>query len=82
MNFETLDIDRIVREIVSRLRAEMETQPVAALTVDARVITMSELEGKLGGVRQLRVRSRALLTPSVRDELTTKKIEIVRAPAE
>ncbi len=82
MNLETLDIDRIVREIVSRLRAEMEVQPVAALTVDARVITMSELDGKLKGVRQLRVRSRALLTPSVRDELTAKKIEIVRATSE
>lgn len=82
MNFETLDIDRIVREIVSRLRAEMEVQPVAALTVDTRVITLSELDGKLEGVRQLMVRSRAILTPSVRDELSAKKIEIVRAPAE
>ena len=79
MNFETLDIDRIVREIVSRLRAEMEVQPVAVLTVDARVITLSELDGKLEGVQQLRVGSRAILTPSVRDELRAKEIEIVRA---
>ena len=84
MNLETLDIDRIVREIVRRLRAEMNVQPAAAvaLTLDTRVITLSHLEGKLDGVRQLRVCSRAILTPSVRDELTDKKIEIVRAPNE
>jgi len=82
MNNETLDIDRIVREIVSRLRAEMKVQPAVALTMDARVITMSELEGKLDGVRQLVVRHRTILTPSARDELREKKIEIVREPAE
>jgi len=82
MNIETLDIDRIVREIVSRLRAEIEVQPLAALTLDARVITMSELSGKLDGVRQLVVPCRAILTPSARDELVAKKIKIVRAPAE
>jgi len=82
MDSKTLDIDRIVCEIVRRLRAEMEDQPVAALTLDGRVITMSELKGKLEGVRQLIVQCRAILTPSVRDELREKKIEIVRAPAE
>jgi len=82
MNTETLDIDRIVREIVSRLRAEMEMKPVAALTMDARVITMSELEGKLDGVRQLVVRHRTIITPLVRDELREKKIEIVRGTTE
>ena len=83
MNLETLDIDRIVREIVRRLRAEIEVQPAAtALTLDARVVTLSHLEGKLDGVRQLMVRSQAILTPSVRDELTDKKIELIRAPAE
>jgi len=81
MNYETLDIDRIVREIVSRLRAEMEMKPVAALTLDARVITMSELDGKLDGVQQLVVRHRTIITPLVRDELREKKIEIVRNPA-
>ncbi len=83
MNLETLDIDRIVREIVRRLRAEMEVQPAAtALTLDAQVITLSALEGKLEGIRQLMVCPRAILTPSVRDELRSKKIEIVRTTNE
>jgi hypothetical protein len=85
MNSETLDIDRIVREIVSRLRAELTEmgaevteQPTTVLTLAAQVVTMAEIRGKLKGVTQLKLEPRAIVTPSVRDELNDHKIEIVR----
>lgn len=82
MNNKSLDIDRIVREIVERLRAELEVQPVATLTLETRVVTMAELKGKLCGVQQLVLKPCAIITPSARDELREKKIEIIRDPAE
>ena len=80
MNLETLDIERIVREVVSRLRAEMSEQSSAVLTLDARVVTMNELNGKLNGIQKLQVDAKAILTPSVRDELNDKNIELIRVP--
>lgn len=82
MNNEPLDVDRIVREIVSRLRAELKTQPAETLTLDVRVVTLAALEGRLEGVRKLIVGARAIVTPSARDDLTDKNIEIVRSPNE
>jgi hypothetical protein len=80
MDLTNIDIDRIVREIVARLRAEMEAQPVDELSLDTRVVTMTEVKGKLDGIRQLKIGLRAIVTPSVRDELNDKKITLVRAP--
>lgn len=92
MTFTEADVERIVVEVIRRLRA-ME-QPVnrrdyAALPgVDAgvnhdlvlteRVITMRTVEGRLGGVQRLLVSAQAVVTPAVRDELRKHKIELVR----
>ena len=81
MNNQPIDIDRIVREIVDRLRAELD-RPVATLTLDSRVVTMADLEGKLDGVRQFVLGPNTIITPLARDELKEKKIEITRAPTE
>jgi hypothetical protein len=47
------------------------------LVVLSPVVTMSELEGRLEGVRRLVVPPQAVLTPSVRDELHRKRITLV-----
>jgi len=82
MNIDGIDIDRIVREIVNRLRDEIAVLPTAEFVLDARVVTMEEVRGKLEGVQQLKLRSHAIVTPSVRDELSDRNITLVRAPAE
>lgn len=79
MNNTSLDIDRIVREIVDRLRAAVDTEPAGTLLLDQKVITMSQIEGRLDGVRQLVVGQRAVVTPSVRDELSDKNIQLIRS---
>ena len=79
MNLDELDIERIVQEVVRRLRGEVTTYSTAVLTIDANVVTMAELHGKLDGVQQLRIGTQAIVTPLVRDELNDRKIKIVRA---
>jgi len=46
------------------------------LVVLSQVVTMSELEGRLDGVRRLVVPPQAVVTPSVRDELHRKRIAL------
>lgn len=46
------------------------------LAIDARVVTMEAVTGKLGGVRRLRVVRGALVTPAVRDELLRRGIAL------
>ena len=82
MNTEPLDIDRIVREIVGRLRAEVEGQHAATLVVDARVVTLEQLDGKLEGVKKVVLGSKAVVTPAARDELAAKNITVVQQTAE
>ncbi len=49
------------------------------LTVAARVVTMSELIGRLEGLRQLVVLPEAIVTPAVRDELRRRNVQLLRA---
>lgn len=76
-------IERIVREVIRRLR-EMETNGSATnpsnepLAVEDRVVTLATLQGRLDGVCQLNVRSDAVVTPSVQDELRDRKITLTR----
>jgi hypothetical protein len=88
---ETIDIERIVREVLQRLRtaatspsepparsAATSKGPVVSLTLSDRVITLSAIEGRLDGVRQLAVRRQAIVTPAVRDELKRRGVAMVR----
>lgn len=123
MRNRTLDIDRIVREVLDRLermtehgapevgetaaaenrsaesgerrakpaegergasaprqlggeRKAEESKPAAALALAERVISTAQLDGRLDGVRRVRVRPKAVVTPAARDLLREKKIEI------
>jgi hypothetical protein len=49
------------------------------LQVDHRVVTMTVLEGRLNGIKQLVVPPGAVVTPSVRDVLRKKRVELVFA---
>lgn len=78
-------IEQIVREVLARLgKLEVSAKPatdsgksvVGELRVAAKVISLSELDGRLDGVQRLIVRRGAVITPAVRDLLRTKKIAI------
>jgi len=108
----SIDVDKLVRDVLAKLGAAPESgaetagtaqpgevsasssPPAGApsagtpsqaasspsngeLVVLSQVVTMSELEGRLEGVRRLVVPPQAVITPSVRDELHRKRIALV-----
>ena len=85
MSFTEADVERIVAEVIRRLRA-MESSPAPAvpgpighdLVLTERVIAMRTIDGRLAGVQRLLVPAKAVVTPAVRDELKKHKIELVR----
>ena len=78
-------VERIVREVIRRLEAsgvkvdngDAPTAEPRELVVVERVVTLERIAGRLGGVRRVVVPPRAVVTPSVRDELRDRKIELV-----
>jgi hypothetical protein len=52
--------------------------PADHLLVDARVVTMTAIQGRLEGIRRVVVDPRAVVTPSVKDELDKKRIRLER----
>ncbi len=90
----TEDIQRIVREVMAQLGVASksvaappppaDTPPAARdgdVFVDARVVTLESVSGRLQGAKQLIVPPEALLTPSVRDELRRKGVALLRQSA-
>lgn len=66
------DIDGMVQKVLETIRtggAGADSQDGSQLTVTSRVVTLEQIEGRLGGVRQLNVPRQAVVTPSARDLL-------------
>jgi len=74
------EIERIVQEVIRRLMsAGVQIKKTdSTLKLESRVVTLATIEGQLEGIQKLVVLSKAVVTPSVRDELRDKKIELVR----
>lgn len=94
MNVTADEIERIVRDVMSRLAGERPPAPkveseakVAAakpaneLVLEARVISLAEVQGRLAGMARVSVAERAIVTPAVRDLLREKKVPLVRRAA-
>lgn len=81
---DSQEIDRIVREVVRRLRfmAAADDSPIVAekssLTIRDRLITLETLRGKVNEIHELVVLKTAVVTPSVRDDLRDRGIKLVR----
>ena len=76
------EIERIVQEVIRRLLSlgvRVASSQPTSLAISDRVITLATIEGRLEGISQLVVQSKAVVTPSVKDELRQKKIELVRS---
>lgn len=52
--------------------------PVSELVIDEKLVTLESLRGKLSDVQTVAVRSSAIITPAVIDELKDHKISLVR----
>jgi len=80
MTLKAEEIERIVQEVIRRLTSAgvQVTKLKPTLELEDRLVTLASLEGRLEGIRQLVVLPKAVVTPSVRDELRDKKIELVR----
>lgn len=72
------DIDRIVQEVIRRLVSSSTAKSTTALHLSERVITLATIENRLNGIQQIVVARQAVVTPSVRDELRQKKIQLVQ----
>lgn len=92
MNFSEEQVEWVVVEVIRRLNLlGLEHQEVAVgerssttvevsteLILRERLVTTKTIEGRLAGVSRLVVRSRAVVTPAVKDELKRLKIELIR----
>lgn len=88
MSKTTADIERVVREVLAELGAapttSMQPQPACQpetegeLQLTNRIITMTDIAGRLDSVRRIVVPPAAVVTPAVRDELSWRGIALVR----
>ena len=86
MTERAVDIEAVVREVMRRL-ATARPDGVAGddadnneeLALTERVVSLAQVEGRLEGVRRVRARPGAVVTPAVRDLLARNKIRLTVA---
>jgi hypothetical protein len=93
MNVSAAEIERLVREALSRLSAAAPVEstssvvtsakPAVATVADAfevaaQVVTLAEIDGRLSNKRRLVVGPKAVVTPAVRDVLRQRNIVLER----
>lgn len=83
MRLDPDQLEWIVREVVRRLRAgdAGAASPAPSdshITLTQTLITIATLSHKLDGVTQVTIAKRAVITPSARDFLKEKQIELLR----
>lgn len=84
-----IDVDGLVRQVLAdlgfaqsvalvptpHLKQKVETNP-GELRLQVKVLTLSDLQEQLGHFRRLIVPEKTLITPSVRDELRKRNVEL------
>lgn len=94
MTVSVADIDRVVREVLAQMgisvRADgngsanpASSKPARAadpttLALTGRLVTLADLDGRLGGVKRIVVPADAIVTPAVVDELRRRRINLQR----
>jgi len=72
----SLDVDRVVREVLAELGLAPPVAPGDELVLSCQVVALSELDGRLEAVRRLVVPPGAVITPAVRDELRRRNVTL------
>jgi hypothetical protein len=81
MNLTAEQIEYIIREVVRRLTEMNQATPATTgveLVLAERLVTLRDIEKRLTGIAKVSIGLRTVVTPSVRDLLRQKKIELVR----
>lgn len=82
LNIDDFDIEGIVRSILADLTVEPEPlrctpiQAIDEVFIDSRVVSLSDIKGRLGDARKLLIAPKSILTPSAKDEIRKRKIEV------
>lgn len=80
MKVSEAEIERVVREVLSRLATSAPQTAGPATTHQLRlmktVVTLADLEEQLTGIRELIVPPRAVITPAARDLLREQQIAV------
>ncbi len=82
--FNSEFIERIVQEVIRRLvergvvLGDETNCDTTELVLEDKLITLAKLDGRLNEVTRMVVGSRAIVTPSVKDELNDRSIELIR----
>ncbi len=77
-NINAAEIDRLVDEVVKRLRRTMPAlqAPSNTLRIADRVVTLASLSDQLTDIDTVEVSPQAVITPAVRDELKAMGIQL------
>lgn len=90
MSTDANQIELLVREVLARITQQTTTGTTAKTNVAvptstndelelmANVISVQSLEGKLKGIKTVRIRQQAVITPAARDLLRAAKVTLVR----
>jgi hypothetical protein len=87
VKYDSQFVEFVVQEVLRRLAAAgwsaaPAQQPVAPpcreLVLTERLITLATVQGRLNEIERLVVPRRAVVSPSVRDELRVRRIELER----
>ncbi|MEY4567539.1 MAG: hypothetical protein RLY14_2509 [Planctomycetota bacterium] len=73
-------IPSVPTQIVSE--ASAASRPKDEIAVMASVVSVGLLQGKLNGIKKVRVRSKAVVTPAARDLLRATRVELVRGESQ
>jgi hypothetical protein len=77
----TSTVDSIVRQILSDLTV-LPTKELDGIYLDSRVVSLAEINERLGTSKKLYISPKSVLTPSAKDEIRKRKIEIaVKLPS-
>jgi hypothetical protein len=90
MSTDANQIELLVREVLARMAQQTKSEPGKAtiamspalpddvLELMGNVISVQTLEGKLNGIKTVRIRQQAVITPAARDVLRAAKVTLVR----
>jgi hypothetical protein len=77
---DQIDIEQIVREVLAKLGTDVRPQPplpsADRLELRDKLVTLATLENQLTGIRSLVLPRGAVVTPSARDELRVRRVQV------
>lgn len=84
MNLPESEIARIVQQVVNELTsggviARDDSEMTGRLEIDASIVSLDTISGRLDGISSMIVRRQAVVTPAARDLLKERNVALVRA---